>query len=75
MFLSHSRKAMKKFRSVFINKRQRIPKGKSKMDNPEKLVAQSTQDEGEIKNGQSRETGSIEYTRRRGNQKHNTICV
>ena len=45
MFLSHSRKAMKKFRSVFINKRQRIPKGKSKTDIPEKLVAQSTQDE------------------------------
>ena len=45
MFLSHSRNAMKKFRSVFKNKRQRIPKGKSKMDNLEKLATQSTQDE------------------------------
>ena len=27
------------------NKRQRIPKGQSKMDNPEKLVTQGTQDE------------------------------
>ena len=27
------------------NKRQRIPKGQSKMDNPEKLAAQGTQDE------------------------------
>ena len=30
--------------------------------------------EGAIKNGQSRETGKIGYTRRR-KQKHNTICV
>ena len=30
----------------------------------------------EIKNGQSRETGSIKYTKRRqAKQKHNTICV
>ena len=28
-----------------INKRQRIPKGQSKMDNPEKLATQGTQDE------------------------------
>jgi len=29
-----------------------------------------------IRNGQSRETGNIEYTRRRKTkQKHNTICV
>ena len=27
------------------NKRQRIPKGQSKMDNPEKLATQGTQDE------------------------------
>ena len=27
------------------NKRQRIPKGQSAMDNPEKLVTQATQDE------------------------------
>jgi hypothetical protein len=57
------------------------------MDSPEKLVTQGTQDkdkqrlettEGAIKNGQSRETGNIGYTRqrqinvreyRRGNQK------
>ena len=28
-----------------INKRQRIPKGQSKMDNPEKLAIQDTHDE------------------------------
>ena len=28
-----------------VNKRQRIPKGQSKMDNPEKLATQGTQDE------------------------------
>ena len=32
--------------------------------------------EGEIKNGQSRETGNIGFTRRRQTkQKHNTLCV
>ena len=32
--------------------------------------------EGAIKNGQSRETGNIGYTRRRKiKQKHNSICV
>ena len=32
--------------------------------------------EGAIKNGQSRESGDIGYTRRRKTkQKHNTICV
>ena len=45
---------------MIINKRQRIPKWQSKMDNPEKLATQSTQDEEK----QSRETGNIEYTRR-----------
>jgi hypothetical protein len=38
------------------------------MDNPEKLVTQGTQDEGLIKNGQSRETGNTGNTRRRVNQ-------
>jgi hypothetical protein len=38
------------------------------MDNPEKLATYGTQDEGAIKHGQSRETGNIGYTRRRGNQ-------
>ena len=28
-----------------MNKRQRIPKGQSKMDDPEKLATQGTQDE------------------------------
>ena len=28
-----------------VNKRQRIPKGQSKKDNPEKLATQGTQDE------------------------------
>ena len=41
------------------NKRQRIPKGQSKMDNPEKLATQDTQDTGQI--------NVREY--RRGNQK------
>jgi hypothetical protein len=46
------------------------------MDNPEKLATYGTQDEGAIKHGQSRETGNIEYTRRRKTkQKHNTIYV
>ena len=56
------------------NKRQRIPKRQSKMDNPEKLATQGTQDEymlenteGVFKNGQSRETGNIKM--------HNTMCV
>ena len=31
--------------SYALNKRQRIPKGQSKMDNPEKLATQGTQDE------------------------------
>jgi hypothetical protein len=32
--------------------------------------------DGAIKNGQSRETSNMEYTRRRKTkQKHNTICV
>ena len=39
------------------------------MDNPEKRATWGTQDEGAIKNGQSRETGNMGYTRRRGNQK------
>ena len=29
----------------YLNKRQRIPKGQSKMDNPQKLATQCTQDE------------------------------
>ena len=39
------------------------------MDNPEKLATQGTQDEGAIKDGQSRETANIGYTRRRSNQR------
>jgi hypothetical protein len=38
----------KTLRRLFIhivNKRKRIPKGQSKMDNPDKLVTQSTEDE------------------------------
>ena len=31
--------------TYFLNKRQRIPKGQSKMYNPEKLAAQGIQDE------------------------------
>ena len=39
---------MKEFKYLFLNdanKRQRIPKGQSKKENPEKLVTQGTQDE------------------------------
>ena len=32
-------------KKLVVCKRQRIPKGKSKMDNPEKLATQGTQDE------------------------------
>ena len=34
------------FQFVLVNKCQKKPKGKSRMDNPEKLITQSTQDEG-----------------------------
>ena len=33
------------FTPLIINKHQRIPKGQSKMDNPEKLATHGTQDE------------------------------
>ena len=67
------------------NGRVHKTKGQSKMDNPEKMAGytrrrgnqrwtiqrklQCTQDEGAIKDGQSRENDSIGYTRRRGNQR------
>ena len=67
------------------NGRVHKTKGQSKMDNPEKMAGytrrrgnqrwtiqrkwQGTQDEGAIKDGQSREHGSIGYARRRGNQR------
>jgi hypothetical protein len=38
-------------------------KRQSRMDNPEKLATLATQDDGAIKDGQSRETGNIGYTR------------
>ena len=34
-----------KLPDILFNKRQRIPKGQSKMDNPEKLATQITEDE------------------------------
>ena len=40
------------------NKRQRIQKGQSKMDNPEKLATQGTQDD-----EKRRETDNIGHTR------------
>ena len=45
---------------------QRKQKGQSKMDNPEKT-------EGAIKNGQSRETGNIEYNKTRDEDKYKTF--
>ena len=63
------------------NKRQRISKGQSKMDNPEKLATQGTEDTRQInvreyrrdnQNGHSRDTGNIGYTRYRTN-KHQRI--
>ena len=51
--------------------------GAIKMNKPEKLATQDTQDTGQInareyrrgnKNGQSRETGNIRYTRHRKNK-------
>jgi hypothetical protein len=44
---------------TILNKRQRILKGQSKMDNPEKLETLGKQD----------------TRRRQTKQKHNTICV
>ena len=39
------------------------------MDNLEKLATYGAQNEGAIKNGQSRETGNVWCTKRRRNQK------
>ena len=52
--------------------------GKAKQWHRKKPMSEYTlkNDEGEIKNGQSSETGNTGYTRRRKTkQKHNTICV
>ena len=53
-------------------KRQRIPMRQSKKANPEKLATQGRQDEEKQNKNttQSRETGNIEYIRRRKTQ-HN----
>ena len=57
--------------------------GAIKMDNPEKLTIQGTQVTGQInvreyrrgnKNGQSRETGNIVYTRRKKTKPHYNMC-
>ena len=52
--------------------RRQTKQGQSRMNNPEKLTTLGTQDtgrrqtkQGAIKNGQSRETGNIGYTRHR----------
>ena len=46
------------------------------MDNLEKLATLGTQDTGQTRQKQSRETGNIGYTRRRQTrQKQNDICV
>ena len=57
----------------------RKPKGQSRMDNTETLVTFGTQEtvqklektEGSIKNGQSRDTGNIWYTRNRTKVREN----
>ena len=48
-----------------LTKRQRILKGQSKKDNPEKLATQGTQVE-----EKHRETGNIGYTSRRKTQRN-----
>ena len=56
---------------LVIDKRQRIPRGQSNMDNPEKLAKKRQRiPKGAIKHGQSKQTGNIGYTRRRQTQ-HN----
>ena len=53
--------------------RIRICSGSESSNSPNKRLENT---EGAIKNGQSRETDNIAYTRRRQTkQKHNTICV
>ena len=43
-------------------------KKKQNINNPEKLATQGIQDEEKTKHKQSRESGNIEYTRRRKNK-------
>ena len=54
------------------NKRQRIPKGQSKKDNPEKLATQGTQDE-EKHNKNNPEKLATQGTQ--NEEKQNTICI
>ena len=65
------------YTSHMRKKRKRKPRGQSRMDNPETLSTLNTQDRGQImlkktegiiKNGQSRGTVNIEYTRHRTNK-------
>ena len=44
VWISYSRPPLYHWQ-YYINKRQRIPKGQSKKDNPEKMAKQGTQDE------------------------------
>ena len=57
-----------------LNKRQRKPKGQSKIDNPEKLATQSTQDE-DKQNKNKPEKLATQGIQDEDKQKHNTICV
>jgi len=52
---------------------QIVLKGYKERENHAKLTLENT--EGAIKNGQSRETGNIGYTRRRQQNKNITQCV
>ena len=54
----------------YINKRYRILKGQSKMNNPEKLETQRTENEGTKAKTQHNMCWTPPYT-----SKHNTICV
>ena len=56
---------------MYLKKRQRIPKGQSKKDNPEKLATQGTQDE-DKQNKNNPEKLATQGTQEEGKQNKNT---
>ena len=54
-----------------MHKSQRIPKGQSNIDNPEKLTTQGTQNKEKQNTTQSRETGNIQGTQDKEKQNKN----